>query len=100
MPHVQRQLWESAAGFAARVRFILEAFGSATPADEAEAMRQVSLSMVWANQRLLKCKYPQAVASLVGVGAATGPGPGRGAEGMLAFEGERRTKAAMAALHL
>ena len=107
-PHVLRQPWESAAGFATRVRWLRERFGDAPPADAAEAMRQVSLSMVWANQRALNCKYPHAVANSVGAAGRGARGDGAaaaaaaaaaatGTGGLLAFEGERRTAAAVAA---
>uniref|UniRef100_A0A7S4C0K6 G-patch domain-containing protein n=1 Tax=Chrysotila carterae TaxID=13221 RepID=A0A7S4C0K6_CHRCT len=85
-PYLTRQLWETERVFNDRLRFVEATFGAA-PTDPDEGMRQAALSMVWANEKLLGCRYPAAVEAQVGR-KASAPATG------MAVTGELRAQAA------
>jgi len=60
-PDIKRQPWETGRAHASRVSFVVATFGTTTPTEPIELLRQHALAMVHTNMALLGCSYPAQV---------------------------------------
>jgi hypothetical protein len=84
-PYLTQQLSETDKAFRERLAYVQKRFGPA-PADEMDAMRQAALSMAWANNRHLGCRYPAKVEQMAGIKGLV-PASGAAAVGEMRVRG-------------